>query len=130
MQCQHFNHRFLNIAQVAFWAGEEAGNEFTVPGDHLKLRILNLSQVAISDGQERRKRGENAMRAPETWISRIYQVVFLDGQEADKELTLPGDQLKHRILDLTQIEICAEQETKNELKVHCGTCNITFLNLP
>ena len=70
------------------------------------------------------------MRAPETSLSRTYQVAFLVGQEADKELTLPGDQLKHRILDLAQIAIWAGQETENLLKVQCGTCHIAFSNLP
>ena len=49
---------------------------------------------------------------------------ILAGQEAGKELTLPGDQLKLRFLDLTQIAIRAGQETENQLKLQCGTCNI------
>jgi len=59
------------------------------------------------------------MRAPETSLSRTYHVAFLAGQEAEKELTLPGDQLKHRILNITQIAIRAGQETENGLKVQC-----------
>jgi hypothetical protein len=36
-------HRFLDIAQVAFWAGQKAENEFAGPDDPLKYRFLALS---------------------------------------------------------------------------------------
>ena len=45
-------HRFLHLTQVTFWAGQEAHNEFAVPGAHLKHRLFDLTQVAFWAGQE------------------------------------------------------------------------------
>jgi hypothetical protein len=33
-------HRFLELAQVAFWFDQEVENEFSGPGDPLKHRFL------------------------------------------------------------------------------------------
>jgi len=44
-----------DLTQVAFWAGQEAKNEFAVPGDHLKHHFLDFTQVAFSAGQETKK---------------------------------------------------------------------------
>jgi len=40
------------FTQVAFWAVQEAENEFAVPGEHLKHSFLDLTQVAILVVQE------------------------------------------------------------------------------
>jgi len=34
--------------QIAFQAGQEAENEFAVPGDHLKHRFIKLTDFAFS----------------------------------------------------------------------------------
>ena len=40
------------LTQVAFWAGQGEGNDFPVPGDHLKHRFGNLSKVKFWVCQE------------------------------------------------------------------------------
>jgi len=37
----------IDFIQVAFWAGQEAENEFKMPFDHLKHRVLDFTQVAF-----------------------------------------------------------------------------------
>lgn len=48
-------HRILDFAKVAFWAGQEAETEFTVPGDPLKFPLLDDAQVALRHRHEAEK---------------------------------------------------------------------------
>ena len=41
-QARHLKHRFFDITQFTFWAGQEAENDFAVPVDHFKRRYLEL----------------------------------------------------------------------------------------
>ena len=52
MLFDNLKNRFLHFTQVAFWAGQEAENEFNMPGEHLKHRFLDLTQIAILVVQE------------------------------------------------------------------------------
>ena len=49
---ESLKHRFLDYTQVAFWAGQEEGKEFPVPGVHLNHRFLDLNKVAFWACQE------------------------------------------------------------------------------
>jgi len=51
VQYESLKHRFLDLAQVAFWAGQEAENETAVPREQLKHCFLNLTRVAFWAGQ-------------------------------------------------------------------------------
>jgi len=37
----------IHFTQVAFWAGLKKGNEFPVPGGHLKRRFIEIIKVKI-----------------------------------------------------------------------------------
>ena len=52
MPFKTLKHRFFDLNQVAFWADQEAKNEFKVTCEPLKHRFLDLNQVAFCDGQE------------------------------------------------------------------------------
>jgi len=39
--------RLLDLTQVAYWAGQEAENEFDVSGEKLKHSFHDLTQVAF-----------------------------------------------------------------------------------
>ena len=54
------------------------------------------------------------MRAHETSLSRIHKDAFYSGQEEENESAEPGEQLKHRFLDLTKVEFWACQEAEND----------------
>jgi hypothetical protein len=41
-------YRLIDLAQIAFWAGQEAENGYGGPGDPLIHRSLDLEQVAFS----------------------------------------------------------------------------------
>jgi hypothetical protein len=43
---------FRDFAQVEFWDGQKAENEFAGPVDHLKHRFLDIAQVAFWSGQK------------------------------------------------------------------------------
>ena len=47
---KHLKHRFLNLTQDAFWASQEAENEFKVYFHSLKYLFFILSQGAFSAG--------------------------------------------------------------------------------
>ena len=64
--------RFLYLTQVAFWAGQEAEIEFTVPGDNFKDRFLDLIQVAFWAGLGGRKLVQSAMGALEILLYRNH----------------------------------------------------------
>ena len=52
MPCKNLKYRFLDFNQVAFWACQEAGNEFQVPFDHIKHRFIDFNLVAFWAGQD------------------------------------------------------------------------------
>jgi len=52
MPCELWKHRFFDLTQVAFWAGQEEENEFLMPGDHMKYRFLDLTKVEFWAFQE------------------------------------------------------------------------------
>jgi hypothetical protein len=45
-------HRVLEVAQIAFWAGQKAENEFAGPGEHLRHRFIDITQVTFWQGQK------------------------------------------------------------------------------
>jgi len=73
MQCKPLKHRFFNLSQLAFWAGQETENECAVPGDNLKHRFLDLNQLVFWAGQ----RLKNFSKCHEsTWnivVSTLYK---------------------------------------------------------
>ena len=51
MPGDHLKHRFLDLTQVAYCAGQGAEKELNVPCVPLKHRFLDLTQVAFWVGQ-------------------------------------------------------------------------------
>ena len=47
----HLKNRFLELTQVAFWAGEETENYFAVIGDHFKHYIFGLVKSQVMGPQ-------------------------------------------------------------------------------
>jgi len=45
MPCEHFNHRYLELNQLAFWVGQEAENEFKVTFDNLNHRFFDFIKL-------------------------------------------------------------------------------------
>jgi len=41
----NLKHRYIDITEVVFWAGQEEGNEFKVPLEHLKHRFLKFIEA-------------------------------------------------------------------------------------
>jgi hypothetical protein len=76
---------FLDLAQVAFWAGQKAENECAGQVDTFKHRFLDLVQVA-----------------------------FLDVQKGKDYCAWTSEALNHRFLDLVQVAIWADLEVENE----------------
>ena len=53
------------------------------------------------------------MSALETLIFRSQPIRFWDGQEAENELKVPWEPLKHRRLDFTQFAFCRDQQEES-----------------
>ena len=51
----------------------------------------------------------------------FFQVAFWPGQEE-----MPGDELKHRFLEVTQFVICYGEEAENDFKVTCEPLQYRF----
>jgi hypothetical protein len=80
-------HLYFDFPQVAFWAGEEAENEFARQVESLKYRFLDLAHVT-----------------------------FWDGQEAENEFGGPGVPNNHLFLDLAQVAYSPAKRQKLSAK--------------
>ena len=54
------------------------------------------------------------IRHLETAFFNFTQVAFCVGQEEENEFPVPGDHFKHRLLDLTIVELLSCQDTEND----------------
>jgi hypothetical protein len=70
-------HRFIDLAHVAFRAGQEVKNEFIGPGNAIKHHFLDFSKLTFCAVQ----RSENEFTRPsnpfETSLQPTLQVAFL-----------------------------------------------------
>jgi hypothetical protein len=117
---------FLDLAKVAFLAGQEEENILVRPCGPLKYRILGLVHVAFRTGQKAENDFEGTAtpwniafstsqksflcspegrkwvrrsRCPiQTLISRCRKVAWWAGQKAENEFAGTGDKLKHHFL--------------------------------
>ena len=69
MQCELVKHRLFNVTVVEFWAGQEAENEFAVPGKISKHWFLDL--LAFRDVKVQ-KIYQSAIGAFETSLYRFH----------------------------------------------------------
>ena len=73
MPFETLKHRFVELAEDAFWDGQEAENEFKVKCDALKHRFFDFTQVAFWVGQEEVYEPPDDCRPLETLLSRHHQ---------------------------------------------------------
>jgi len=71
MTYEPIKHRFLDLIEVSFCAGQEAEKMFKVPWEPLKHRFVELTQIEFLDGQEI-ENVQSDMRALETSLSRSH----------------------------------------------------------
>jgi hypothetical protein len=49
---EHLKHRFLDLAQVAFWDGQKAGNPVAGCVETMTYRFIDFTQVVFFGGQK------------------------------------------------------------------------------
>ena len=80
----------------------------------LEKSFFDLTHVAFWDGEE----AENELKVSCDPLKHRFlvftQVAFCVGQDEENEFPVPGDHLKHRFLDLTKVEFWAFQEAEND----------------
>jgi hypothetical protein len=94
----------------------------------LKDPFFDLTQVAFWDGRKtilfRR-----TTRPFETSLSRLRPSRIFEGQKAENVFAGQGDPLKHRFLDLDQVEFWAGQKAENDFAVPVDTLKHPFHDL-
>jgi hypothetical protein len=101
-------HRFLDLAQVAFWAGHKAEKDVG-PGD-----IALSKSPCQGAGQE----AENEFSEPSNHLKHRFLdhalVPFFDGRNAENEFSGSVDNLKHYFLSLAHVAFSVGQKAENE----------------
>jgi hypothetical protein len=102
-------HRFLVLAQVAFWAGLDAENECLELGNHLKNCFLDLAQVSFWAT----KKAETEFAGPGNSLKHRFLNLALERPEGRKWVRWDGNPLKHPFLNITNVAFCVGQKVEN-----------------
>ena len=126
MPFETLKHRFVELAEDAFWDGQEAENEFKVKCDPLKHRFFDFTQDAFWVGKEE----ENEFLVIGDHLNRLHQIAFSVSTEAENKLRMHSRPWNIAFSTSSKSHFALVDRTKISWECNAGIWNIAFSTTP